>query len=320
MTRAVVTGASGLLGGAVARHLAAGGAAVDAWSHRVAAVPDGLPLRRVELRAEADVAGALRAARPSLVVHCAALTDVDACEADPDAARALNADAAGRLARLAAAAGARFVHVSTDAVYDGEWPGAHAEAEPPRPANVYARTKLEGELAVLAADPGALVLRTTMHGWTAQGRRSFSESILRGLLRGERLTLFSDVRFSPLDVADLAELIGRLAAIPDAAGVVNAGAADAVTKERFGRLVAAEFGLSGDPIEPIPLAAAGLRAARPRNTALAVDRLTALLGVPPPSVEAGLRRLHAALHSGAAARLKGRESGTLASLVEDGSA
>ena len=74
------------------------------------------------------------------------------------------------------------MHVSTDAVYDGERAGAHAEDEPPRPANAYARSKLAGEAAVLAAHPDALVVRTTMHGWTAQGRPSFSEAILRGLL------------------------------------------------------------------------------------------------------------------------------------------
>jgi dTDP-4-dehydrorhamnose reductase len=158
-----------------------------------------------------------------------------------------------------------------------------------------------------------------MYGWTAQGRRSFSESILRGLVRGERLRLFADVRFSPLNVTDLAVLIERLAENPGAAGVLNAGASDAVSKEEFGRLVARTFGLSDAPIEPIALAAAGLRAARPRNLALATRRLEALLGAPPPTVAEGLARLRDELTTGAAARLKGGESGTLASLVDHGS-
>jgi dTDP-4-dehydrorhamnose reductase len=312
--RAVVTGASGLLGGAVLRDLAANGYEVDGWSHTVAAAPDGVTFRRVELQAEDEVAAALDAARPDLVVHCAALTDVDACERDPAAARALNAEVPGRVARLAP--GARLVHISTDAVYDGERPGRHAEDEPPRPVNAYARSKLDGEAAVLAAEPSALVLRTTMHGWTAQGRRSFSESILRGVLRGDLLTLFSDVRFSVLDVADLAVLLRALAE-GRAAGVLNLGAADGVSKERFGRLVAREFGLPEDPIVPIALADAGLRAPRPRNVELSVERATALLGREPPTVADGVRGFHERFRSGAAARLKGRPRGTLQSLFDD---
>ncbi len=316
MTRAVVTGASGLLGGAVARDLAGHGVDVEGWSHVVAAAPDGLCFRRLELTAPGVVQAALAEARPELVVHCAALTDVDRCEAVPDAARALNTEVPGWLAAAAAGLGARFVHISTDAVYDGEPPGERSEDEAPGPVNVYAQTKLDGEAAVLGAHPEALVLRTTMHGWTAVGRRSFSEAILRGLLTGQRLTLFADVRFSPLVVTDLASVIRRLAE-RGATGVVNAGAADAVAKDAFGRLVARVFGLPDTAIEPIALAEAGLRAPRPRNLALAVDRLTELLGEPPPTVEAGLRRLRADAESGAAARLKGRPPGALRTLVED---
>lgn len=283
-TRAVVTGASGLLGSAVLREL--GG---EGWSHTVDALADGTPLRRVELR-DGAAEDALREARPELVVHCAALTDVDACEADPEAARALNSEAPGRLAATAAALGAGFVHISTDAVYDGDRDGLHAEDEPPRPVNAYARTKLDGERAVLEAHPRALVVRTTIHGWSGPGRPSFSEAILGALREGRRLTLFRDVVFSPLNVTDLAELIRRLAEIR-ASGVLNVGASDAVTKEAFGRLVARTFELPEDPIEPIAVADLGLRAPRPRNQALAVERLTQLLGAPPPSVADGVRRM-----------------------------
>jgi dTDP-4-dehydrorhamnose reductase len=91
-------------------------------------------------------------------------------------------------------------------------------------------------------------------------------------------------------VADLAALIHRLAE-RGASGVLNVGASDAVTKEAFGRLVAHTFELPEDSIEPIDVAGLGLRAPRPRNQALAVERLTQLLGAPPPSVADGVRRM-----------------------------
>jgi dTDP-4-dehydrorhamnose reductase len=312
VTRAVVTGASGLLGASVLRAARERLDFAEGWSRRVAALPDGTPLRRLDLRREGEAA--LREARPDLVIHCAALTDVDGCERDPDAARELNAEAPARLAAAAHALGARFVHVSTDAVYDGEAAGAHAEDEPPGPVNVYARTKLDGERGVLAAHPGALVVRTTMHGWSALGRLSFSEAILRGLLRGEPLTLFRDVRFSPLVVAELAELLLALGA-RDASGVLNVGAADAVAKDEFGRIVAREFGLSDAPIESVTLASRGLAAPRPRNAALDVTRLAGTLGLAPPTVAAGVRRMRE--DAAAAARLKGRGDAGWRALLED---
>jgi dTDP-4-dehydrorhamnose reductase len=118
-------------------------------------------------------------------------------------------------------------------------------------------------------------------------------------------------------VTDLARLIRLLAAHPTAAGVVNAGAADAGSKEAFGRVVAGELGLDAAPIEPIALAAAGLPTPRPRNTVMAVERVSELLGAPPPTVQAGVRRLREELETGAAARLKGRAPGTLRLLFED---
>jgi dTDP-4-dehydrorhamnose reductase len=307
MTRAVITGASGLLGASMLGAFEG----AEGWARHASALPDGTPLRRVDLLE--DAGPALREAAPGLVVHCAALTDVDACERDPAAAHALNADAPARLAAAAYALGARFVHISTDAVYDGERPGSHAEDEPPRPANVYAETKLEGERAVLAAHPEALVLRTNMHGWTPSGRQSFSEAILRDLLAGERLTLFSDVRFSPLVVTDHARLIKRLAGH---SGVFNLGAADAVTKEEFGRIVARAFGLSEALIAGVSLASIDLTAARPRNTALDVARLTRVLGGPPPTAAEGVQAFREGMV--AAAALKGRGDSSARALLEDG--
>jgi dTDP-4-dehydrorhamnose reductase len=297
--RAVVTGASGLLGAALLRVFEY----AEGWSHTVPALPGGARLTPLDLRVPGVAEAALAAARPDVVVHCAALTDVDACERDPAAAWSLNAEVPGRLAAAARAADARFIQISTDAVYDGERPGAHAEDEPVAPVNAYARSKLDGERAVLAVHPEALVARTTMHGWSAVGRLSFSESILRGLSRGDRLTLFSDVSFSALPVSDLARLLLELAE-REAVGVLNVGAADAVTKEAFGRMVAREFGLSDAPIEGVTLASRGLTAPRPRNTALDVSRLAALLGRRPPTVAEGLRHLRETLSRAARAELR----------------
>ena len=101
------------------------------------------------------------------IVNCAAWTDVDGAESNEQAARAVNADGAGVLARAAAAAGVRLLHVSTDYVFDGVAPldasgepRPYLESDPTGPRSVYGATKLEGEQQVAAASPGHTIVRT----------------------------------------------------------------------------------------------------------------------------------------------------------------
>ncbi len=150
--------------------------------------------------------------RPDLVLHCAALTDVDRCEADPALADRVNAELPGLVAAACRRRRARLIHVSTDAVYDG--PGPHREDAIPAPVNVYAASKLRGEDRVREQLPGALVLRTTLHGWRPGPRTSFSEAILRTLAApASGRTLFADVRFSPLVAGEIVDQAMRLHAL-----------------------------------------------------------------------------------------------------------
>jgi dTDP-4-dehydrorhamnose reductase len=120
---------------------------------------------------------------PDGVLNCAAWTDVDGAESDPDGARAVNRDGAGNLASCAAAVGARMVHVSTDYVFDGQppqrpdgAPRAYLESDPTGPATVYGMTKLEGEELVMRASPRHTVARTA---WLfGLGGRNFAETML----------------------------------------------------------------------------------------------------------------------------------------------
>src|SRR5215218_4000842 len=127
--KTIITGAGGLVGGALSRRLARGGG-------------DVLALRRADLDVtDAGAAGRLiKSERPSLVVNCAVI-GVDECERDPAAAHAVNAEAPRALAAAAADAGAEFLHFGTNYVFDGEGERFYTEADEPRPSGVYGRTK-----------------------------------------------------------------------------------------------------------------------------------------------------------------------------------
>ena len=155
--RLLVTGASGMLGCDVMR---AGRRA----GHELV----GLGHSELDLIDADAVESAFQRLSPDAAVNCAAWTDVDGAESHPEEARAVNADGAGNLARAAEAAGAPLVHVSTDYVFAGDPPhdatGAprpYVESDPTGPRSVYGRTKLEGELEVLAASGRHVVARSS---------------------------------------------------------------------------------------------------------------------------------------------------------------
>jgi dTDP-4-dehydrorhamnose reductase len=142
--------------------------------------PVALARAELDVTDAAAVERALAAAEAEALVNCAAWTDVDGAESDPDGARAVNATAPGVLARAAAAAGVRFVHVSTDYVFDGDRPAdapPYVESDATGPRSVYGATKLEGEQAVAAAGGSHAIVRTS---WLfGVGGPNFAATMLR---------------------------------------------------------------------------------------------------------------------------------------------
>lgn len=233
------------------------------------ALRDHLPGAGFLTRAELDVtdADAVREALSGadLVVHAAAMTDVDGCERQPERAEAVNAGGAANVA----AAGARVIHLSTDYVFSGEKAGEYAEDDPTGPLGAYGRSKLGGERAVLAR-PGNLVVRTS---WVYGEGRNFIRSILAAERAGKRLRVVSDQRGRPTWAGDLARAIGHLAGRADTGVVHVTGAGGPCTWADLAEVVA------GHPVERITSEEFGAPAPRPRNSVLSLSRARTL-GVP----------------------------------------
>lgn len=114
----------------------------------------------LEITDAAAVDAAIRALSPSVVFNCAAFTDVDACEDDPDRAVAVNGAGAGNVAAACAAVGAILVHLSTDYVFSGKTDG-YVESDAPAPVNVYGLTKALGEMRVRGTGGNWRIVRTS---------------------------------------------------------------------------------------------------------------------------------------------------------------
>jgi dTDP-4-dehydrorhamnose reductase len=270
------------------------------WRSRKVVVP-GVDARPVDLLDAEAAQAAVAAARPDVILHTAALTDVDRCETDPASAFAHNVRAAEHVARIAADLGARLIHVSTDHLHDGRAP-LRTETDPPAPVNVYARTKAEAEAVVARSCPGALVVRTNFFGWGPPGRRSFSDWILDGLERGTARTMFTDCWFTPLLANDVVHLSLALLSA-GAAGVCNVAGRERVSKYEFALRLAAAFGYGTSNLQPVPMEAVALKATRPRELSLSSDRAAALLGRPLPDLDESLRRLRGLRDAGWPQRL-----------------
>ncbi len=301
MAKVLITGASGLLGANLVLDAAQGHQVVAVY-HRHPIDLAGVEALRADLSRPGVAQRLISAADPDWVVHCAAATNVDACERDPETAFRLNRDMAAYVAEAAWDARARLIHVSTDAVFDGER-GGYVEEDDANPATVYGRSKLAGEQAVLQAHPEAAVVRTNIFGWNAQPKRGLAEWFLANLEAGQSCTGFTDVRISPILVNDLGDLMFEMLR-RGVGGVFHAGGGECLSKYEMGVRLAKAFGLNPELIRPGSVAQADLVAPRGRRLCLDSGKLAVILGVELPAFEDGLRRFRLQREEGYRERLR----------------
>ena len=242
-----------------------------------------LPTARYATRDELDVTDRARTneaiAGADVVVHLAAMTDVDRCEREPRLAEEVNGAGSRNVAAAARAADARVIGVSTEYVFDGTAPGEYTEADQPRPLSVYGRTKLAGEEALLAAGQNTIV-RTS---WVYGDGRNFIRTILRAASSGRALAVVDDQVGRPTAADDLARAIVHLLSIDRPRLLHVTGDGPPTSWAGVAEQALAAAGLEV-PVEHVSTVEYGRRmdsalAQRPSNSVLSLDRARGL-GVP----------------------------------------
>jgi dTDP-4-dehydrorhamnose reductase len=241
---------------------------------------EAMPLHRADLDLDhpGGVDDALRDRAFDVLINCTGQHRTDAIEAEPGPAFTVNAHAVDRLARACDRADARFLHVSTDYVFDGAARRPYREEDQPAPINVYGASKLMGEAMARTAHPaGTLVVRTAslfgIAGSSGKGG-NFVETMIRvGTERGE-LKVVDDIVMSPTATADLARAILDLLREDAPAGtyhVVNQGQASWYD---FARAIVARAGIPAE-VTPVPALEYPTRARRPPYSVLDSGKATA---------------------------------------------
>jgi dTDP-4-dehydrorhamnose reductase len=299
----LVTGASGLLGANLIMVALQEGLEVAGLYHTHPVHIPGAALYAADVTNKSAVERIFADLGPSSVIHCAAASNVDWCEAHPDAAREVNVTASAAIAKITAERNARLLYVSTDSVFDGRR-GHYSEGDNPAPVNVYAQSKLQGEREVLRCHPFAAAARINFYGWNAQNKQSLAEWIVEQLAAGNGVPGFTDTIFNPILANDLAQIL--LAMVHrDLTGLYHVSGSEAVSKFEFARRVALTFGFDPAKIIPTEITKSKLKAPRPRNTSLNTGKICAALGVSMPDVDSGLRRFAQLRSEGYVERLKG---------------
>lgn len=253
--RILITGAGGLVGRALTEHCRTQGDEVFACDHKTLDIGDAEMVEAV-----------INERRPGAVINCAAWTDVDGCESNPEKARKVNALGPENLARSSRRAGALLITISTDYVFDGLKDDFYTQRDQPLPISVYGRAKLDGERLAQAENARTIVVRT---GYIfGLGGTNFLSTVVIKAGRGERLKVISDTYGTPTYGRDLAARLRELAIIdlPGIYHVVNSG--EGASFEMFTREALRLANQSSVVVESVLTDSLQRPAPRPRNSKL----------------------------------------------------
>ena len=253
--KVVITGAGGLVGRA----------ALSAFAGRGESVI-GLTRHDLDISDEAGIREHIDAAAPDVVVNCAAWTDVDGCESDPDKALRVNARGPELLALACRRVGALLITISTDYVFDGAKEGFYTQRDQPNPQSVYAKSKLEGERRPQLTWARTIVVRS---GYIfGEGGSNFLSTFLGHARAGKTLKAIDDSFGTPTYAPHLAERLHQLAAIdlPGLYHVVNSGAG--ASFKEFIETGVEMAGLDPAAVEPVSMHSLARPAPRPQNSRL----------------------------------------------------
>jgi dTDP-4-dehydrorhamnose reductase len=293
----LITGASGQLGDALTKLTAAKGLGA------IAVARPGFDFAQ-----PTTIKAAFAAAEPKFVINAAAYTAVDKAETDEAAAIAGNHTGPLALAKLCAAAGIPFIHVSTDYVFDGNKGAPYVETDPTSPTGVYGRTKRDGEEAILATSAKAIILRTAWV-YSAHGK-NFARTMISAGKRLPKLRVVADQRGTPTAAPDLAAaiiaIIEKLRLTgwrPEYRGIFHATNQGETTWHGFATAIfeaAAKQGYTAPEVEPIATADWPTPTRRPPDSRLDGTRLHDVFGItlPPwhetlPGIVSALLKLEA---------------------------
>ncbi len=246
----------------------------------------------LDLANEKEVRRCLAEESPEVVIHSAAITDVDFCEKNPELAIDVNGSATGSLAMACSDARAHLVYISTDYVFDGK-SGLYKEDDDPQPINVYGQSKLEGEHRVLRSSADSCVVRTSgLYGWGREDRPNFATWLHENLRATRKVSVVADHYASPTLNTNLARMLTEVAE-RRIHGILHLAGNTRISRYEFAVMLARHFGLDEDLLIPVKMDAMKWVAKRPYDSSLNVAKAQEMLTNKPAALDEALDELAA---------------------------
>ncbi|MCK4857983.1 MAG: SDR family oxidoreductase [candidate division Zixibacteria bacterium] len=274
----LLTGASGLLGGALLRVLTAD-YTVIACHHESPIRSDITGIKKVKADlTDADSTLELFSEQPvDLVVNCAAATEVDRCETDHNHAIKGNEIIVANLLKGIAKSNCRLIHFSTDYVFNGR-KGQATEADEPNPICYYGKSKLAAEKMIRQADVAATIIRVcALYSTNLTAKPNLYNKTALPLRQGEKYLAADNLMTTPTEVNDLAGAIGQVISQPNLPPLLHLAAPECLSRYQFAIMVARQLGLNPKLVERRRVADLNLPAPRPLNAGLASSVANRLL-------------------------------------------
>lgn len=279
--RIFLTGASGLVGSNAAASAARRGHTV----HGVTGSWSGPPIEGLSSSARVDMhdlpalTTAVLEFFPDAIINAAAISEPARCESEPERSRAVNVLMPLRLAELAHHLSCRFVHISSEQVFDGR-SAPYSRTDLTSPVNAYGRQKVESEQLVhgAARDFVATIRAPLLMGNSASGMRSVHERLFADWTAGREARLFIDEVRQPCTAENLADAIVEICERGDVNGIFHWAGAEGLSRHELGARIAVHFGVPVEGhIAPTRLAGSPAATLRPANLSLDLRPLAGLL-------------------------------------------
>lgn len=287
-------GASGLLGWSIHHELKRRGFQSYGYLLRENQEKSFKSFTSLDLRNDQQLSRELLDLWPDAIINCAAVSSPDAVNKNAKHAKEINVDAAQRLAQISAHLGARFVHISTDMVFEGR-DQTYRSTDSPCPVSEYGRQKLEAEKRVLAAtDENIVVLRVTiLNGNSPRGNRSPHEKILNCLKNKEPIILFDDEFRQPCSADNVASVVVELLERPNLNGLFHWAGSEITSRYELGIRILERFGFSSEHITKSSLLNEKNRVGqRPSNLTFELSPLVGKIKTKPGNISEQIENLN----------------------------
>jgi len=280
----LVTGSAGLIGNRIVSDLEKSGEIVYSCYNNmkpVYGIPNKLNLLNLD-----DVHKIFKKFQPDVIIHCAALTDVEKCEVDPELANSINVKATEIITKEAEKLDSYLMYISTDYVFDGK-KGFYKETDLTNPLNQYGKTKLIGEKIIENKISKWSIIRTSTPFDVHSYKKTFPVWVFENLKNNKKINILEDQFTSPTYVPNLSKMILEIIT-RNLEGLFHLSCSNKISRFKFAKMIATKLNLDLSLLNPVSINDMPWKAMRPLDSSLDTSKINTILNTKSLTIEKSL--------------------------------